>query len=198
MVHAARAVSWMRSDSGLLVLRFVDFLSPDRVVRILGSYSEVALREEIAECPVGLSEPYTIEFGPRPFYIALGEELVWLGGVQSESVEYGSEARYWFQGDLGPYGFKGYTVEPDNVTSPHWHLEHPEWLFRAGNGNPPILRLGLPTFQDGQRKWELRKSCFIPVGIEHQLVARTADLIVVVMEGPDSLGRKDHHFACTG
>jgi hypothetical protein len=181
-----------------LVFRFVDLLGPGRVVRVLGSYSEEVLEEQTTGYPDGFSGPHEIEWGPRPFFLAL-RDLTFLGGRPSESAEHGSKVTYWFEGAFDGYGFKGYTTNPEDVTSSHWHLVHWERIYRAGNGNPPILRLGRPTFREGEKRRELRKSCPIPIGVEHQLVAGTVpDLIVVAIEGPDPLGMGDHHYANVG
>jgi len=198
MAHAVRAASWVKpagSTESLLIFRFVDLLVATPVIRVLGSYSERSLRDWLNRFPDEDSfEVHKIGFAEPPFYAALQERFVWLGGVPSNSLKNGSQAIYWAECDLGDHAHKIYSLLPNSQTSPHRHRGLKERFFRMAGGDP-LIRLGKPTFTDGETRHQLRVGRAVRAGVSHQLMTRTAPVLILVeMEGPNPLGMRDHHY----
>lgn len=167
---------------------FVDITDPDLSHLILGCADQKTLEQRVERIRNGSFEPLTVEFGSVVFHFALrGFEIGNFGRSP------GSSAQYLASLNLGDRGFLLQLVPPNSQTSSHCHVEKVEIFHRIFG--KPILRLGRPTYSDGETLLRLRERYSVPKGVFHQVKTQdyhTITLLEVV--GPNALGPDDYTF----
>lgn len=182
-----RAGFWTGSSSPLLY-NFVDISDPELPHLVFGCTDRETLEQRVERSRNGPFEPLTVEFGGVVFHFALrGFE------IDTFSRSEGSSAVYLAKLDLGDHGFLLQLVPPNSQTSSHCHVEKVEIFHRIFG--KPILRLGRPTYSDGETLLRLRERYNVPKGVFHQV--KTQDhhaLTLLEVVGPNALGSDDYTF----
>ena len=188
MVSVSKTAFWVPVGQ-TAVFHYLEPYRPGPKLIALGCHDRQVLEQRVKRSRDGPFEVFPVRLGTIVFHLALkGFEKLY-GEDQKRSN--GSAARYLASRDLGDRGFLVQVVSANAKTSPHGHSKKTE-RFDPILGRP-ILRLGTPTFKEGEREIKLHVSHFVPAGIWHQLLTNSQPALnMIEVVGPDALGMDDY------
>lgn len=188
MASVSKAAFWV-PDGQTAVFHYLETYRPEPKLIALGCHDKLILEQRIERSRDGSFEILPITFGDKIFHLALnGFECLY---DRDQNRSENSGASYLARRDLGGRGYLVQAVSANAKTSAHGHSQKTE-RFDPILGRP-TLRLGTPTFKEGERKIKLHVSHLVPAGIWHQLLTSSQPALnMIEVVGPDALGMGDY------
>ena len=188
MVSVSKTAFWVPVGQAAL-FHYLETYRPGPKLIALGCHDKLILEQRIERSRDGSFEILPITFGDKIFHLALnGFECLY---DRDQNRSENSGASYLARRDLGGRGYLVQAVSANAKTSAHGHSQKTE-RFDPILGRP-TLRLGTPTFKEGERKIKLHVSHLAPAGIWHQLLTSSQPALnMIEVVGPDALGMGDY------